>query len=70
MAGGGLLIVPERNYQYSELFAGINRIFRIGRERFRLGLYYVIAQSNSQGFNSGFKFSIVPYNTASNSWSY
>ena len=70
MAGGGLLIVPERNYQYSELFAGINRIFRIGRERFRLGLYYVVAQSNTQGFSSGFKFSIVPYNTASNSWSF
>ncbi len=70
MAGGGLLIVPERNYQYSELFAGINRIFRIGRERFRLGLYYVVAQSNTQGFSSGFKFSIIPYNTASNSWSF
>jgi len=70
MTGGGLLIVPERNYQYSELFAGINRIFRIGRERFRLGLYYVVAQSNTQGFSSGFKFSIIPYNTASNSWSF
>jgi hypothetical protein len=70
MAGAGLLIVPERNYQYSELFGGINRIFRIGRERFRLGLYYVVAQSNTQGFSSGFKFSIVPYNTASNSWSF
>jgi len=70
MAGGGLLIVPERSYQYSEIFGGINRIFRIGRERFRLGLYYVVAQSNTQGITTGFKFSIVPYNTASNSWSF
>ena len=70
MVGGGLLIVPERDYQYSELFGGINRIFRLGRLRFRFGAYYVIAQSNTQGFTSGFKFSIVPYNTASNSWSF
>ena len=70
MAGGGLLLAPERNYQYSELFAGINRIFRIARNRVRLGIYYVVAQSNTQGFSTGFKFSIVPYNNASNSWSF
>ena len=70
MAGGGLLVVPERNYQYSELFAGVNRIFRIARNRVRLGIYYVVAQSNTQGFSTGFKFSIVPYNNASNSWSF
>ena len=40
------------------------------RNRVRLGIYYVVAQSNTQGFSTGFKFSIVPYNNASNSWSF
>lgn len=68
--GGGVLFVPERNYQYSELFAGVNRIFKIGRERLRLGVYYVVAQSNTQGFTSGFKFSFEPYDADNSSWSF
>lgn len=70
MAGGGTLWVPERNYQYNELFGGVNRIFKIGKERIRFGLYYVVSQSNQQGFRSGFKFSIEPYNQDTNSWSF
>lgn len=70
MVGGGLLIVPERNYQYSEVLMGINRIFKIGKDRFRLGVYYVVGQSNTQGFTSGFKFSLNPYNTETNTWSF
>lgn len=70
MAGGGFLYVPERKYQYSELFFGLNRIFKIGKERFRIGTYYVISQSNTQGFRSGIKFSFEPYNINNNSWSF
>ncbi len=70
MAGGGYLWVPERNYQYGELFGGVNRIFKIGKERLRLGIYYVVSQSTNQGFRSGFKFSIEPYNQNKNTWSF
>ncbi len=70
MAGGGILYVPERNYNYSELFGGINRIFKIGKERLRLGIYYVVSQSNQAGFRSGFKFSLEPYNPSKNTWSF
>lgn len=70
MGGGGFLYSPERNYQYSELFFGINRIFKIGRERLRIGVYYVAAQSNDFGFRSGLKFSLEPYNSESNTWSF
>lgn len=68
--GGGFLYVPERNYQYSEVFFGLNRIFKIGRERIRLGAYYVIGQSNDFGFRNGFKFSFEPYNQNKNTWSF
>ena len=70
VAGGGFLYVPERNYQYSELFFGLNRIFKIGRERLRFGVYYVVGQSNDFGVRSGFKFSVESYNQNKNTWSF
>jgi hypothetical protein len=70
IAGGGLLYVPDQNYQYSELYAGINRIFKLGKARFRLGAYYVAAQSNKFGLKSGFKFSFEPYDRNKNTWSF
>jgi hypothetical protein len=70
VAGGGLLYVPERKYQYSELYGGLNRIFKIGREYIRLGAYYVVSQANDVGFRSGFKFSFEPYNQSRNTWSF
>jgi hypothetical protein len=70
VAGGGFLYVPERRYQYSEAFFGLNRVFKIGRERIRLGAYYVVAQSNDFGLRSGFKFSVESYNQNRNTWSF
>ncbi len=70
VAGGGFLYVPERKYQYSELFVGLNRIFKIGRERLRFGVYYVVGQSNDFGVRSGFKFSVESYNQTRNTWSF
>jgi hypothetical protein len=70
MAGGGFLYVPERKYQYSEIYGGINRIFKVGRERFRLGMYYVVAQSNDFGLRNMIKFSFESYNQYRNTWSF
>ncbi len=69
-AGGGILYVPERNFQYSELHTGASRVFRIGRERFKLGIHYVVSQGNKQGFRSGVKFLVTPYNAANSSWAF
>jgi hypothetical protein len=68
--GGGILFVPERSYQYSEVLVGANRIFKLGRERLKLGVYYVLARSNTQGLTSGFKFSLNPYNANTSTWSF
>lgn len=70
VAGAGLLYVPESKYQYSELYFGINRVFKLGRNRFRIGVYNVTAQSNSFGVRNGFKFSFEPYNRDKNTWSF
>ncbi len=70
VGGAGFLYVPEMKYQYSELYAGANRVFSLGKTRFRLGAYYVLSQSNRDGLKSGFKFSIEPYNREKNTWSF
>lgn len=70
MAGAGFMYVPERKFQYAEVYFGFNRVFKIGRERIRLGSYYVIAQSNEFGIRNGIKFSIEPYNQDRNTWSF
>ena len=70
MAGAGFLYVPERKFQYSEIYFGFNRVIKIGRERIRLGSYYVLAQSNESGIRNGIKFSFEPYNQNRNTWSF
>ena len=70
MAGAGFLYVPERKYQYSEVFFGLNRVFKFGKAMLRLGSYYVIAQSNDFGIRNMLKFSIEPYNQTKNTWSF
>ncbi len=70
MAGGGFLIVPERSYQYSELFFGANRVFKFGRQLIRLGVYNVFSQNNQTGFRNMIKFSFEPFDNSKNSWSF
>lgn len=70
MVGAGLLYAPERSYQYSELFFGLNRVVRIASTYFRLGVYDVLSQSNRAGFQNQIKFSIELYNRNKNTWSF
>ncbi|MFT5157332.1 MAG: hypothetical protein ACI83I_001893, partial [Bacteroidia bacterium] len=68
--GGGMLWAPERDYVYFETYAGLNRIFKIGRERLRLGVYYVASQSSKVGYRSTFKVAFEFYNRNKNTWSF
>jgi hypothetical protein len=70
VAGGGFLYVPEKKYQYSEIFFGLNRVFKIGRDFIRIGGYYVVGQSNDFGIRNGFKISVEAYNRNRNTWSF
>lgn len=70
VVGGGTLWVRDINFIHQELIAGIERNFRIGRQRFRLGAYYVVSESNQSPFDSGFKFSIEFFNSRENKWNF
>ena len=71
VAGGGFLWIRESQYRHEELFAGLERVFKIGkRRRLRLGIYGVLAESNKTGFNTGFKVSFDIIDTWKKEWSY
>jgi hypothetical protein len=45
-------------------------VFRIVNDRFRLGVYYAVSQSNKYDPNQGFKFSFEYYNKRTNRWNF
>lgn len=69
-AGSAFLWAPEWNYRHVEIFAGAERMFKLGRERFRLGFYYAVGQNNRAGFVHDFKISFEYYNRTRNDWTF
>ena len=69
VAGGSFLLSSERNMRHIEGFAGIERVFRLWRERIKLGFYYSVAASNQwNGLRSTWKFGFSTYNRFTNQW--
>lgn len=69
-AGINILYAPERrNMLYYEFYAGFDKLIKIWRERFKLGIYYTGGYSNI--FEKpvfGFKFNFEYYDRRDNSW--
>ena len=71
VGGGGFLWVKESNYRHTELFAGIERVFKFGvRRRLRIGVYGVAAQTNHQPIVSTMKVSFDLIDTWKRDWSF
>ena len=48
VVGGGFIFLPEHdNYFYTEAYAGIERTFKIARQRLRVGTYVVFSVANN-----------------------
>lgn len=69
-AGGGALYIKENNYVYKEAFAGIERSFRIQRQRLRFGIYGVIGDSNLGKATPAIKWSINMYSIREKKWGF
>jgi hypothetical protein len=68
-AGGGFLVSQERNMRYVEGFAGLEKVVRVWRERFKIGFYYTAAASNQwSGIRTAWKVGFAVYNRFSNEW--
>lgn len=70
VAGASAMYCFDQNYQHAEIFFGLERIFRIWNDRFRLGVYYALSESNKYKPNHGIKFSLEYYNKRTNRWNF
>jgi hypothetical protein len=71
VAGAGILIAPERNLQYGELFAGVERAFQSplnALDKFKLGIYVVSSASNQFKDPVQFKIGFTTWDKRRNKW--
>jgi Family of unknown function (DUF5686)/CarboxypepD_reg-like domain len=71
VAGGGFLITPERNLRYAELFAGVERVFKVPffpLQKIKLGIYVVGSAANNFRNPVQFKFGITSWDKSRNRW--
>lgn len=70
VVGAGFLYTKERNLRYVEAFVGFEKVIRFWNERFKIGVFFVAAQSNLYTYNPQFKFTIEAYDKVRNKWPY
>ena len=70
VGGIGMLAMEDNSFKHIEVFAGIEKPFKMWKQLFKFGVYYVAADSNSSKLNGQIKFGIDMYNSWSKSWSY
>lgn len=69
-AGAGALLMTENNFKHIEVFAGIERRFRIRKELFRIGIYAVTADNTLSKPTITYKVGLNFFNTYSQKWDY
>jgi cell surface protein SprA len=70
-AGGiGILMIEDDNFKHVEAFAGIERMFKIRQQLFRIGTYAVTSINTVEQSNFTFKVGINMYNAFSRRWDY
>lgn len=69
-AGANLLYAPERNNMlYYEAYAGLDKLIRIWKDRYKIGIYYTAGYSNLYDKpRFGFKINFEYYDRFNNKW--
>lgn len=71
VAGAGALYIFVKNFHHEEIFAGLERVFRLGaRRRLRVGLYGVLVKSSYSKKDTASRVSFDINNTWKRNWSF
>jgi hypothetical protein len=68
--GTSLLYVSEYNYQYGEVFAGIERNFKFSKRRLRIGIYGVASDGNKIDPRVTYKISFAVLDDRNMKWNF
>jgi hypothetical protein len=71
VAGGGFLIAPERNLRYAEIFAGVERVFKMPFDptsKVKIGFYVVGSAANQFRNPIQFKLGLTTWNKRWKKW--
>lgn len=69
-AGVGTLNIPAQDFYHIEMFAGIEKVFRIKKQLFRFGTYAVTADNSISAANIRIKFGITYFDSYKNKWGF
>jgi len=68
--GGSFLAIPDADFVQAELYAGLERQFRIKKQLFKVGFYAVTAASSLDKMQFTYKFGINFYDSFYKKWDY
>ena len=68
--GGGVLMIPSQHFYHEEFFAGVERVVRIRKQLFRVGIFAATADNTLQNPVLTWKVGLSYYDTMTKKWSY
>jgi len=70
VGGGSALLIQDANYSHLELFAGLEKKFKIRKQYFKVGAFAATRINNTSQATVQFKIGFDFFNSYTNSWSY
>lgn len=68
--GGGVLMVPESKFNQVEFYVGLERMFRIRKQLFKVGVYAVASDNNFDKAAIRYKIGINFFDSFTQKWDY
>ncbi len=70
VGGAGILMVDDQSFKHIEMYAGIEKPFRLFKELVKVGVYYVGSDSNYSDIQGQIKIGFDFFNAFTQKWSY
>lgn len=70
VGGASVILIQDQNYSHAEVYAGVERIFKIKQQLFKINTFYVARLNNTSALTFKLKIGLDFFNSFSNSWSY